>query len=139
MSSGSINEVTGRINRSLSGVFRAVIVSLLVLIQFGLIIYLSYKLRMYTVYIYSFLQILSVIIIIMLINDNRNVSYKISWICIIAVFPVTGHIMYMLWGNNRVKKIDKIVLKNWQEVLNIWCRTVRWLKNLRINILICLE
>ncbi|HHT88799.1 MAG TPA: cardiolipin synthase [Clostridiales bacterium] len=111
MSSGSINEVTGRINRSLSGVFRAVIVSLLVLIQFGLIIYLSYKLRMYTVYIYSFLQILSVIIIIMLINDNRNVSYKISWICIIAVFPVTGHIMYMLWGNNRVKKIDKIVLK----------------------------
>ena len=86
MSSGSINEVTGRINRSLSGVFRAVIVSLLVLIQFGIIIYLSYKLRMYTVYIYSFLQILSVIIIIMLINDNRNVSYKISWICIIAVF-----------------------------------------------------
>ena len=70
MSSGSINEVTGRINRSLSGVFRAVIVSLLVLIQFGLIIYLSYKLRMYTVYIYSFLQILSVIIIIMFINDK---------------------------------------------------------------------
>lgn len=111
MSTGSIDDVTGSIKKSLSGIFRAVIVGILVLIQFGLIIYLSFKLREYTVYIYSFLQIISVIIIIVLINDNRNVSYKISWICIIAVFPITGHIMYILWGNNRVKKIDKIVLE----------------------------
>ena len=106
-----IDGVTGSIKKSLSGVFRAVIVGILVLIQFALIIYLSYKLREYTVYIYSFLQILSIIIIIILVNDNRNISYKISWICIIAAFPLTGHIMYMLWGNNRVKKLDKIVLK----------------------------
>lgn len=103
--------VSGSIEKSLSGVLRAVIVGILVLIQFVLIIYLSYKLRGYTVYIYSFIQILSVIIIIILVNDNRNVSYKISWICIIAAFPITGHIMYMLWGNNRVKRIDKIVLE----------------------------
>ncbi len=103
--------VNGSVKASLSGIFRAVIVCILVLIQFGLIIYLSYKLREYTVYIYSFIQILSILIIIILVNDNRNVSYKISWICIIAAFPLTGHIMYMLWGNNRVKKLDKIVLK----------------------------
>ena len=84
MSTGSIDDVTGSIKKSLSGIFRAVIVGILVLIQFGLIIYLSFKLREYTVYIYSFLQIISVIIIIVLINDNRNVSYKISWICIIC-------------------------------------------------------
>ena len=54
---------------------------------------------------------LSVIIIIALVNDNRNVSYKISWICIIAAFPITGHIMYMLWGNSRIKKMDKVVLE----------------------------
>ena len=106
----NIDEVKGSIKKSLSGVFRAFIVGLLVLIQFGLIIYLSYKLREYTIYLYSFLQILSIIIIIILINDNRNVSYKISWICIIAAFPVTGHIMYILWGNNRIKKLDKIIL-----------------------------
>lgn len=107
----SLEEVTGSIKKSLSGVFRAFIVGVLVLIQFGLIIYLSFKLRGYTVYIYSFIQILSVIIIIILVNDNRNASYKISWICIIAAFPITGHIMYILWGNNRVKKLDKIILQ----------------------------
>lgn len=102
--------VTGNVKKYLSGIFRAIFVGILVLIQFGLIIYLSYKLRGYTVYIYSFLQVISIIIIIGLVNDNRNVSYKISWICIIAAFPITGHIMFMLWGNSRGKRIDKIVL-----------------------------
>jgi cardiolipin synthase len=106
-----INDLTdGSIKKYLSGILRASIVGILVLLQFGLIIYLSYKLRGFTVYIYTFLQVLSIIIIIALVNDNRNVSYKISWICIIAAFPITGHIMFMLWGNSRGKKIDKIVL-----------------------------
>lgn len=103
-------EVTGRIKSYLSGFLRVTIVGLLVLIQFILIIYLSYKLRGYTVYIYSFIQVLSIIIIIGLINDNRNTSYKVSWICIIAAFPITGHIMFMLWGNHRRKKIDNLLL-----------------------------
>lgn len=111
MSKNIMEGVKGTAKTSLSGIFRAVIVGLLVLIQFGLIIYLTFILRGYTVYIYSVLQILSILIIIILINDNRNVSYKISWICIIAAFPITGHIMYMLWGNNRVKRLDRLILK----------------------------
>lgn len=103
--------VKGSVKKSLSGVFRAVIVGVLVLVQFGLILYLSYRLRGYTIYIYSFLQVISIIIIIVLVNDDRNVSYKISWICIIAAFPITGHIMYLLWGNRRGRKMDKIVLE----------------------------
>lgn len=113
-------EVTGRIQSYLSGILRATIVGLLVLAQFILIIYLSFKLRVYTVYIYSFLQVLSIIIIIALINDNRNSSYKISWICIIAAFPITGHIMFMLWGNQRGKKIEKKVIKKMQNGLSYY-------------------
>ncbi len=103
--------VRGSVKKSLSGIFRALIVAALVLVQFGLILYLTYRLRGYTIYIYSFLQVISIIIIIILINDDRNVSYKISWICIIAAFPITGHIMYLLWGNRRGRKRDKIVLE----------------------------
>ncbi len=103
-------EVTGTIKGYLSGFLRATLVGLLVLAQFTLIIYLAYSLQEYTIYLYSSIQILSVIIIIGLINDNRNSSYKISWICIIAALPITGHIMYMLWGNRRRKKIDQKIL-----------------------------
>lgn len=103
-------EVTGTIKNYLSGFLRAAIVGLLVLAQFGLIIYLSYRMREYTIYLYTFIQILSIIIIIALVNDDRNDSYKISWICIIAAFPLTGHIMFMLWGNKRRKKIEKHII-----------------------------
>ena len=105
------DEVTGRIKGYLSGFFRATIVGLLVLSQFGLIIYLSYLLRENTVYFYTVIQVLSIIIVIGLVNDNRNASYKISWICIIAAFPITGHIMFMLWGNRRGRKIERKVLE----------------------------
>lgn len=107
-------EVTGTIKGYLSGFFRAALVGLLVLAQFALIIYLAYILQGYTIYLYSFIQILSVIIIIGLLSDNRNASYKISWICIIAALPITGHIMYLLWGNRRRKKIDLKILKKLQ-------------------------
>lgn len=111
MSKDLKEEVTGTIKSNLSGILRAVLVGLLVLAQFALIIYLSFELRGYTIYFYSFLQVLSMIIVVGLVNDNRNASYKISWICIIAALPVTGHIMFILWGNRRRKKIDKEILR----------------------------
>lgn len=103
-------EVTGTIKSYLSGFYRAALVGLLVIAQFAVILYLTFVLREFTLYIYSFLQILSIIIVIGLINDNRNASYKISWICIIAAFPITGHIMFILWGNTRRRKIDQVIL-----------------------------
>ncbi|MBE5968560.1 MAG: cardiolipin synthase [Lachnospiraceae bacterium] len=111
-------EVTGRIQSYVSGFLRAAIVGLLVLAQFAMILYLSFKLRGFTVYIYSFIQVLSIIIIIGLVNDNRNTSYKISWICIIAAFPITGHIMFMLWGNRRGRRIEKRVISKLQNGLS---------------------
>ena len=104
-------EVTGSMKGYVSGFLKVALVGLLVLIQFMMIIYLSILLRGYTVYLYSGIQVLSVIIVIALVNDNRNTSYKIGWICIIAVLPVTGHIMFMLWGNQRRKRIDKQIVQ----------------------------
>lgn len=107
-------EVKGTLKGSLSGFFRATLVGLLVLAQFTMVIYLSFALREYTIYFYTGLQVLSILIVIGLVNDNRNASYKIGWICIIAALPVTGHIMFVLWGNRRRKRIDKRILKKLQ-------------------------
>ncbi len=102
--------VTGRIQNYLSGIIRAIVTGLLVLLQFAMVIALSVFLKGYTIYIYTFIQILSIIIIIGLVNDHRNSSYKISWICIIAALPITGHIMFLLWGNRRGRKIEQSLL-----------------------------
>lgn len=108
------DEVKGTVKANLSGIFRVVLVGVLVLAQFALIIYLSLVLQGFTIYLYSFIQILSIIIIIGLLSDNRNTSYKVSWICIIAAFPITGHIMFMLWGNRRKTKMDRQILQKLQ-------------------------
>jgi cardiolipin synthase len=59
------------------------------------------------------IEIGSIFVTIGLVNDNRSPSYKISWICIVLILPITGHIMYALWGKaNANKRISqKILLK----------------------------
>lgn len=101
----------GMIKSYLSGFLRACIVGLLVLAQIGIILWLSLWLRSYTVYFYWILEILSILIIIMLVNENKSMSYKLGWICIVLALPLTGHIMYVLWGKSDSKrKIEKKVL-----------------------------
>lgn len=109
---GEIKEnAKGMIKSYLSGFLRACIVGLLVLGQFGIILVLTIWLRSYSVYFYTILEILSILIILMLINENRNPSYKLGWICIVLALPLTGHIMYVLWGKaDSKKKIEKNVL-----------------------------
>lgn len=108
------DEVTGTFKSNLSGILKAVLVGLLVLVQFAIIISLSIALQGYTIYLYTGIQVLSILIIIGLVNDDRNTSYKVAWICIIAALPVTGHIMFILWGNRRRNKIDKRILDKLQ-------------------------
>jgi len=101
----------GVIKSYLSGLLRACLVGLLVFAQFAIIFALSVWLRSYTVYFYLIIEILSILITIMLVNENRNSSYKLGWIIIVLVLPLTGHIMYVLWGKEDSKqKIEKKVL-----------------------------
>ncbi len=104
-------DMIGTSKAYLSGGLRVALVGILVLIQLFLILVLTYWLTDSTIYIYMFIEIGSIFIMIGLINDNRSQSYKISWICIVLVLPITGHIMYALWGkSNSKKKLEKIIL-----------------------------
>lgn len=108
----STNEkLIGTTKSYLSGFLRVSLVGLLVLIQLAIIAVLGYWLSGSGVYIYLFIEIASIFIIVGLVNDNRNSSYKIAWICIVLLLPATGHIMYALWGKSgSTKKIEKKIL-----------------------------
>lgn len=106
-----MNEERGVVKKYLSGFLRVVLVAALVAFQFGVIILLALWLNIYSVYMYLVIEILSIIIIIGLVNDNRHSSYKIAWICIILVLPLSGHIMYALWGKaGSQKKIQQKII-----------------------------
>ncbi len=104
-------DMIGSSKAYLSGGLRVVLVGMLVLIQMFLILMLTYWLSDSTIYIYMFIEIASIFITIGLVNDKRSPSYKISWICIVLVLPITGHIMYALWGKSDSKrKLEKKIL-----------------------------
>lgn len=127
-----IKQLKGRVETSLSGFFRCCIVALLVAAQFAILLLLPLWLREYTVYFYTIMELFSFAFILIVTNDQKSMSYKIAWFCIVLILPVSGFVMYALWGktgkNNKLQKkcLDKIVagkkyLCQDKEVLEDFC------------------
>ncbi len=104
-------EIKGRIENNLSGFLRCCLVGMLVLLQILLLLILPFFFQRYTVYFYTIVEFLSFFIILGLINDSRSPSFKIAWISIALILPITGHLMYILWGkSDSKKKIESKIL-----------------------------
>ena len=102
------NKVKGRMQSHFSGFLSAFIVAILVMFQFGLIIALPFLFSDYSIYLYFVIIVLSLLLIVSLVNDQRSMSYKMSWVYIVLLLPISGHIMYALWGTaGSTKKIER--------------------------------
>ncbi len=86
------------------GTVRFAIAMLLFLFQIALVIMMSVFLQRFSGYVYYAMEILSLIVILGLINDTRSPSYKIAWIILILILPVTGFIFYHSWGRTDLNK-----------------------------------
>ncbi|HBI62867.1 MAG TPA: hypothetical protein DDY31_16960, partial [Lachnospiraceae bacterium] len=108
-----LKDLKGRIQNNLSGVLRLVTTALLVLVQFLLVLYLPFLLQTVTVYFYVVLEICSVIAIVTLVNKNQSPSFRIAWISIVVLLPVSGFVFYALWGRETKKKkwLDQHILR----------------------------
>lgn len=96
----------GRVQNSLSGFLRACIVAVLVAFQFAILIVLPFLLRQYASLFYLVMELFGVFTILALTNDSRSMSYKYGWLCITILLPVSGNIMFALWG--KVGKKNKL-------------------------------
>ena len=96
----------GRVQNSLSGFLRACIVAALVMFQFAILIVLPFLLRQYASLFYLVMELFGVFTILALTNDSRSMSYKYGWLCITILLPISGNIMFALWG--KVGKKNKL-------------------------------
>lgn len=101
--------------RHISGGLRALIVALLVLMQIVFLIDLAWWLREATIYYYAIVEVASFLIILSLVNDNRSDAYKIGWITLVMILPLSGHLMYLLWGQTRQSAKEQKMLRGVQE------------------------
>ena len=96
----------GYVKTYISGFIRAFVIALLLLLQFGIIFLMSYYLYS-AVFIYFAIEVVGVFVVVGLVNQRTNASFKIGWLVVITLVPLAGLIMYILWGANRSDRINK--------------------------------
>ena len=107
-----LDGMTGRIQTHLSGFLRVLVTAFIVFFQIGLILCLPMLFRENTVQFYYLLEICAVIAIVALVNRNTSPSYRLAWISIVLILPISGFVMYFLWGRvrGRRKRLNQHIL-----------------------------
>ena len=81
------------------------IIGIMGLFQLWLFFFLTTKLYAVGSTAYALLTFFSVLIMLYVLEkDNMNPSYKIVWIIIMAVFPVSGALFYFLFGDTKLTR-----------------------------------
>lgn len=83
---------------------RTVITALLIVIQVAWLIALLLELSSVLPEIQTVLRVLSLIAILFVIRSDMNPSYKIGWVMLIAMLPILGGLMFIIFGNKRPAK-----------------------------------
>ncbi len=78
---------------------RVPIIVALILIQVIWFVTLFVRLSEYYAWISSFFSLLSILMVLSLIQSNKNPSYKIVWILVIGIIPLLGGLLYLIFGN----------------------------------------
>ena len=82
---------------------RSLLFALLAAVQIGGFFFLVWQFSNIGPYTYAIMIILSVLVLVVVFEkDDLNPSYKVMWIIITVVLPITGAVMYLLWGDRRL-------------------------------------
>ena len=85
-----------------NSVGRVIFVAVAVLAQFAWIYILTLKMQKYSVAISLATSCLALLIVLSVYASSENSAFKMPWIILILVFPVTGTLLYLLVGNSHV-------------------------------------
>ena len=77
---------------------RFALVFLAVATQVGLVIFLVQIMQHQAFFLYFAIQVIAVIDIFILTGKRQNASFTMAWVLLILLLPVSGHLLYILWG-----------------------------------------
>ena len=107
----------GRVISFRSGFIRAVIMSLLVILQFAIIIAVPILIGQFSSLFVLLMEGCGILGILILTNDNRSMSYKFGWLSIIVALPIAGIIMFFMFGSvGKHNPINRRVAERFAEV-----------------------
>ena len=81
------------------------IAGIMAMFQLWLFFFLTTKLYTVGSTAYMLMTVFSMLILLYVFEkDNMNPSYKIIWIVVMAVFPVSGALFYFFWGDTKLTR-----------------------------------
>lgn len=84
---------------------RAFATLVLAIAQMVFLVVVIYNLAYYGSWIYNILTIVSVIVFAVVFEqDELNPAYKLMWLLIIVLLPLSGAVLYLLWGHRNVPR-----------------------------------
>ena len=120
------------------GIKRITIVVICILLQLALTLLLVMWFSGYSTIFRIILQITSIIIVLSIIKESKNLSLKLPWIIIILLAPIFGTLLYIIIGQNKyqsktLKNINKSI-KDSQKYLKQDEEVIKKIKNENLNI-----
>ncbi|MCS1352345.1 cardiolipin synthase [Mechercharimyces sp. CAU 1602] len=91
---------------------RMVIVSVLITIQLVFLLVVIFGLSQYASYLYTTMELLSILLVVAVVMSNDNPSYKLAWTIVILILPLLGGLFYLIRGSNRIPKKHIRTLEN---------------------------
>lgn len=85
-------------------IIRTITIVLLLVLQIAFIIMLPRWLKENALMVYVLIEVLSIILLFSLVTEDTNSAYRIFWLGVVLIFPISGHIMYELWGKEGAKR-----------------------------------
>lgn len=83
---------------------RFFIVGLLIFVQLALLFITTVQFSYYFVFFYLSASIISLLVVLRIVNSDRNLAYKLAWSFIILAFPAFGVTIYLIFCGNRISK-----------------------------------
>lgn len=95
---------TERTERRISAVSSISLCVLTVLAQIATTLLLTRFLRQYATYVYFMLELAGAIVAIRVYQRPGSPSYRLVWMCLLLALPVSGMLLFCLWGGTHQAK-----------------------------------
>ena len=93
-----------RIERRISAVSSIAMCVLTVLVQIVVTLLLTRLLKQHASLAYAILELTGVVMAMSVFLRSGSPSYKLSWLCLLLVLPVSGMLLFFLWGGTHQAK-----------------------------------